>query len=93
MLNVKAYRLACVYHDGMVAAIRQQVTVQPGGLVEVRSPELKPGTSAEVIVLVAEGEAPPPTTWMSFFGSGRGLFSSVEEIDAYIRELRDEWDR
>ena len=36
----------------MVAAIRQLVTVQPGGRVEIRSSELTPGTQAEVIVLV-----------------------------------------
>jgi len=36
----------------MVAAIRQNVTVQPGGLIEVRSPELMPGARAEVIVLL-----------------------------------------
>jgi hypothetical protein len=41
----------------MVAAIRQRVTVQPGGVVEVRSAELRPGTSAEVIVLVESAPA------------------------------------
>jgi hypothetical protein len=78
----------------MVAAIRQQVTVQPGGVVEVRSPELTPGSSAEVIVLV-EAASPPPRDrpLVSFIGAGRAGFRSVEEIDAYIRELRDEWDR
>jgi hypothetical protein len=76
----------------MVAAIKQQVTVQPGGVIEIRSPELKPGTSAEVIVLV-EDQPSSQRTWASFIGSGRGQFKSVEEIDAYIRELRDEWDR
>ena len=80
----------------MVAAIKQHVTIQPGGVIEIRSPELTPGTSAEVIVLVEEQPATHPAsqrTWASFIGSGRGQFKSVEEIDAYIRELRDEWDR
>jgi len=36
----------------MVAAIRQQVTVQPGGVIEVRSPELTLGARAEVIILL-----------------------------------------
>lgn len=36
----------------MVAAIRQQVTVVADGLLEVRSPELRAGARAEVIVLV-----------------------------------------
>ena len=36
----------------MTLAIRQTVTVQPGGLIEIRSPQLAPGARAEVIVLV-----------------------------------------
>jgi hypothetical protein len=77
----------------VVAAIKQQVTVQPGGVIEIRSPELTPGASAEVIVLV-DSAAPPAGTrpLVSFIGAGQGGFRSVEEIDAYIRELRDESD-
>ena len=79
----------------MVAAIRQQVTVQPGGVVEVRSPELTPGARADVIVLVEPAPAPAdePRRLVSFIGAGKGSFGSVEEVDTYIRELRDEWDR
>jgi len=36
----------------MVAAIRQTVTVKEEGRVEIRSPELRTGAVAEVIVLV-----------------------------------------
>ena len=45
----------------MVRAIRQSVIVKPGGLVELRSDELRPGATAEVIVLVdspAAADAP-----------------------------------
>jgi hypothetical protein len=44
----------------MVAAIKQLVTVQPGGRVEISSSELTPGTQAEVIVLVENGRSPTP---------------------------------
>lgn len=81
----------------MVAAIRQQVTVQPGGVVEVRSSELTPGARADVIVLVGDSDPVdkqiPTPTWASFIGSAKGRFKSIEEVDAYIRALRDEWDR
>ena len=73
----------------MVPAIRQQVTVQPGGVIEIRSPELTPGSSAEVIVLL--DAAVPPTEarpLVSFIGVGRRHGRGVEEIDAHIRELR-----
>jgi hypothetical protein len=41
-----------MYAQGMVAAIRQQVTVKADGMIEVRSPDLRAGDRAEVIVLV-----------------------------------------
>jgi hypothetical protein len=40
----------------MPNAIRQTVRVKPGGLIEIRSPELTPGTLAEVIVLLEPSE-------------------------------------
>jgi len=43
----------------MVRAIRQTVTVQSGGTIEVRSPELRAGARAEVIVLI-DGAEPGP---------------------------------
>ena len=36
----------------MITAIRQKVTIGRGGLVSLRSHTLKPGSTAEVIVLV-----------------------------------------
>jgi hypothetical protein len=36
----------------MVAAIKQRVTVEPGGRIALQSAELRPGESAEVIVMV-----------------------------------------
>jgi hypothetical protein len=79
--------------SSMVAAIKQTVVVQPGGRVEVRSDQLKEGSTAEVIVLV---DAQPPAqhrSLSSFIGSAKGSFKSGAEIDTYVRELRDEWDQ
>jgi hypothetical protein len=77
----------------MVAAIRQRVTVQPGGVIEVRSPDLRPGSSAEVIVLVEQPASESQRPLASFVGSAKGSFSSVEEVDAFIRSERDARDR
>ena len=41
----------------MVAAVRQQVTAQPGGVIEIRSADLRPGARADVIVLVVKARA------------------------------------
>jgi len=75
----------------MVTALKQLVTVKPGGVVEVRSDELEPGTTAEVIVLV-ESPAEAPRSLSSFIGVGKGCFSDVQEADAFIRGERDAWD-
>jgi len=42
----------------MDTALRQRLVVQPGGVIEIRSPELLPGTLAEVIVILDK----PPVT-------------------------------
>jgi hypothetical protein len=65
----------------MVAALRQQVTVQPGGVIEVRSPELPPGARAEVIVLLERSTPDPPAT------SG-GSAGNRQDADAWERLSR-----
>lgn len=47
------------YNWDMVKAIRQHVTVGPGGIVEVQSPDLPVGAEAEVIVLVDQPASAP----------------------------------
>ena len=46
----------------MVAAIRQTVTVGADGRIEIRSPDLRPGAQAEVIVFVESATPQPPLT-------------------------------
>lgn len=75
----------------MLNAIRAKAVVQPGGRIELRAPELLEGAEAEVIVIVNGAAAQPPRL-SDMVGSAKGTFGSVEEIDRYIRELRDEWD-
>ena len=82
----------------MLAPIKQTVTVGPGGVIEIRSRQLSPGTRVEVIILV-EPEMPTsanqiiPRSLTSFIGSAPGSFPSVEEVDKFIRSERDEWGR
>ncbi len=72
-------------------AIRQHVTIQPDGLIQIHVPELKPGTVAEVIILES-GETPPKSTMASLIGKGRGAFASCEAVDAFIRRERNSWE-
>jgi len=59
----------------MVAAIRQTVTIQSAGTVEVHSPELRAGDRAEVIVLIEGAEC-------------RQVGSSLEALDALQASLQ-----
>lgn len=75
----------------MMTAIQQRVFVQPGGRVELRSPELPDGAEAEVIVLVKN---PPRATGPSQLEALRALQASLnltpEAAQAWIDDARAE---
>jgi hypothetical protein len=69
-------------------AIRQEVTVQQNGIIEVRSPELRTGDEAEVIVLIKpaprlEASDDEKRNWRDFMGCFKGDHGSAdnESID------------
>lgn len=75
----------------MLHAIRQKITVQAGGRIELCAPELAEGTRAEVIVI----EEPAPQALCSLselLGQGKGAYASPEAADAFLRGERDAWD-
>ncbi len=74
----------------MPNAIKQVVTVQKGGRIELFVPELPEGTAAEVIVLETARKSSKPAL-ASVIGKGKGAFSSVQEVDRFIRAERDQW--
>jgi len=77
----------------MATAIRKTVTVQPGGRIELSSPELTPGARAEVIVLVEDGKPEAPGRPLaSFVGACKGSFRTAEEVDEFLRRERDAWE-
>jgi len=73
----------------MVRAIKQTVTIQPGGRVVVTSDELPEGHRAEVIVLVDQES--PPESYLALFGAGKGGFDTAEAADAFLHGERDAW--
>ena len=76
----------------MIQAIRERVTVQSGGRIEIVHPELPSGAEAEVIVMLEPTASELPRL-ASFVGKGKGAFQSAAEIDAFLRAERDAWDR
>jgi hypothetical protein len=72
-------------------SVKKRTVVKPGGLIEVSAGDLPAGTTVDVLVEPV-AEALPQVDLRTIVGSGKGLFSSPEEVDAYIRSLRDEWE-
>lgn len=75
----------------MVSAIRERVTVQAGGRIEIPSTEFPPGAQADVIV-VLEPAARTLSPLASMIGRGKGCFASPEEADSFIRKERSAWE-
>ena len=75
----------------MIQAIKKEVTIQPGGRIEITSPELKPGMRAEVVVMITDSQY-KFNRLTSFIGKGKGSFASPSEADAFIRKERDTWE-
>ena len=75
----------------MLHAIRQHVTVQPDGLIQIHVPEFKAGTIAEVIILESS-EHVGKSAIASFIGKGQGCFATAQEADAFIRNERLSWE-
>ncbi len=79
----------------MATRIRVKTVVQPDGTVAVSAPGLVPGQ--EVMVSIeAEDEAPAAKRHVLDILAnlpGHQIFQSAEEVDAFIREERDSWER
>ena len=74
----------------MAITVRERVVVRNEGILEIRHPELPEGAEAEVIILLEPRQDIPPLG--SFIGQGKGCFSSVEEVDAFLRSEREAWE-
>ncbi len=83
----------------MANALHIKATVQPGGKIEIISPELPEGEQVNIFVVVeAEertGEPPKKRRARDILAEAPGhlLFKTAEEVDAYMREERDSWEQ
>lgn len=76
----------------MAQMVRARVRVGRGGRVEVRAPELAEGTLADVIVTPAPEGLTGGTRLADLVGAGAGCYPRPADVDAFLRQLRDEWD-
>jgi hypothetical protein len=75
----------------MAQLIREHVTVEQEGIIEIRNPILSIGTRAEVIVLIDRPVV--EESLVSFLGRGKGCFTDAAEVDTFLRAERESWDR
>ena len=79
----------------MAIEVRVKTVVLPGGRIEISTPELIPGQQATVVVTVEDKKPDELRHVIDILTAlpGHQLFHSAEEVDAYIREERDSWER
>ncbi len=80
----------------MSTSIHTSAIVSSDGKIEVSAPELEPGQRVEVTIEVKEATTASPTRHVIDIVKdlpGHRVFKTAEEVDAYIREERDSWDR
>ena len=66
-------------------------TVRAGDIPKSWQVDLPDDPDAPVTVLITPAGKPSNRRLVDFIGSGKGVYGSRAEADAYIRNLRDEW--
>ncbi len=79
----------------MEAVLRLTTRVQPGGKIEVTDAQLPAGNLVDLLVLFPQ---PPDSSRRSVVdilaeAPGHLAFQNAAEVDAYIQEERDAWER
>jgi hypothetical protein len=77
----------------MSVTLQFDTVVLPGNRVEVRSPELPEGQLAKVTIVVDQPSLVKRPLEEILAGYKGGQFKTAEEVDAYIREERESWDK
>ena len=77
----------------MHKALHVRTTVQPGGRVEVASPELEAGQTVDVVVTRSSSTERRSVVDILAEAPGHRLFKTGKEVDDYIKEERASWDR
>lgn len=71
--------------------IRQRVKIQPGGTIEIHSPDFPAGEEAEVVITLGGQEAEVPSRGAESVARPRPVWERVVEIGARIP--REEWEK
>jgi hypothetical protein len=80
----------------MQTALRLETTVLPGHRLEITAPELPEGAKVEVIVVLPERQELRRISMLEFLATlppGPLLFKTPEDVNRYLQEERDSWER
>ncbi len=72
----------------MSPALHVETTILPGNRIEITSPELPPGRSATVFVIIDMETSLKRPLFEVLEGYQGGLFKTGAEVDEYLREMR-----
>lgn len=79
----------------MSAVLHREAVVGPDGMIEIATPELQPGQRVSITIEPAPPTQPPSLRMRDILAEAPGHleFQTADEVDAYIREERDAWER
>jgi hypothetical protein len=81
----------------MQTAFHTTTTVLPGHRIEVSNPSLKEGDQVQVVVIptppIPSARTGPSALEIIESLKGHRIFQTAEEVDRYLNEERDSWDR
>ena len=77
----------------MQKALHIKTTVQPGGKIELVSPDLEAGQAVDVVISPTLTSSARSAWQIISEGPGQRLFKTAKEVDDYIAQERASWDR
>jgi hypothetical protein len=80
----------------MQTTLRMETTILHGHRLEISNPEFPDGATVEVIVVFPEPPKPCRMSMLEYLKTlppGPLLFKTPEDVNRYIQEERDSWER
>ena len=77
----------------MQKVIHLKTTVMPGGRIEVVDQELPVGESVDVVVSHSPATTPRSAVEILAEPPGQRLFKSAADVESYLKEERESWER
>jgi hypothetical protein len=79
----------------MQSSLHISATVQPGNKIEITDPQLMVGETVEMFLFVTPGGKTQQPSAISIIESlhGHRQFQSPEEVDQYLQEKHNSWEK